>query len=121
MTAPIPARLHRSAFTRRVTPPGVTWPVKQLDDPYVGNMNDSSYTGQVTPGGVTRRVNADGNMVVIEEFKGHFVWADYAATWCQPCISQAPALKELEKSLGARVVFLTVMSSASQEDESISD
>src|SRR5438552_15910714 len=82
---------------------------KQLDDLYVGNMNDSSYAGQVAPGGVTRRVNADGNMVAIEEFKGHFVWADYAAPWCQPCIPQAQAIKEVERSSGDRVVFLTVM------------
>jgi len=93
----------------------------QFDDLYVGNMNDSSYAGQVTPGGVTQRVNADGNMVAIEEFKGHFVWADYAAPWCQPCIPQAQAIKQLETSLGERVVFLTVMTSASQEYESIPD
>ena len=93
---------------------------KQADDPYVGDMDDLS-SGQVTPGGVTRRVNAVGNMVAIEEFKGRFVWADYAAPWCRPCISQAQAIKEVEKSLGEGVVFLTVMTSATEEYASIPD
>ena len=91
----------------------------QLDDAYVGNMNDRSYAGQVSPSGVRRRVNAGGNMVAIEEFRGHFVWADYAAPWCQPCIPQAQAIKQVETSLGERVVFLTVMTSASEEYASI--
>src|SRR5213592_4972457 len=84
-------------------------------------MNDRSYAGQVSPSGVTRRVNAGGNMVAIEEFRGHFVWADYAAPWCQPCIPQAQAIKQVETSLGERVVFLTVMTSASEEYASIPD
>ena len=75
--------------------------------------------------GHTGRRNAPrechGNMVAIEEFKGRFVWADYAAPWCRPCISQAQAIKEVEKSLGEGVVFLTVMTSATEEYASIPD
>lgn len=89
------------------------------DNPYVGNMSDFSYGGQRKAEKVIYRVNANGGMVSVVEFEGCFVWADYAAPWCKPCVAQAQVIKGLEKAYGDEVVFLTVMTSASPEFQSI--
>lgn len=91
------------------------------ENPYVGNMDDYSYSDQVKPAGNLYRVSASGKQVSIGQFKGRFVWADYAAPWCRPCVTQAKAIKSLEKSLGDRVVFFTVITSASEEYEDVPD
>ena len=87
--------------------------------PYLGNMSDFSYAGQRTAEKIVYRVNALGEMVSVVEFEGSFVWADYAAPWCKPCAAQAQVIRRLENAFGDEVVFLTVMTSASPEFESI--
>jgi len=89
------------------------------DNPYLGNMSDFSYGGQRKTGEILYRVNALREMVSVADFEGSFVWADYAATWCKPCVAQAQVIKGLENRFGDQVVFLTVMTSASAEFESI--
>ena len=64
-------------------------------------------------------MNANGEKISVTKFEGRFVWADYAAPWCQPCTNQAQAIKSLEKTMGDKVVFLTVITSASPEYQSI--
>jgi thiol-disulfide isomerase/thioredoxin len=49
--------------------------------------------------------------VGLSQFAGRFVWVDYAAPWCGPCLRQAPAIKRLEHAYGDKVVFLTVLTS----------
>ncbi len=83
------------------------------ENPYVGNLNDFSYSGQITPERVLSRMSAAGRAVSIDQFHGRFVWADYAAPWCGPCVPQAQAIKSLESSYGEEIVFLTVMTSKS--------
>jgi thiol-disulfide isomerase/thioredoxin len=87
-------------------------------NPYVGNMDDLSYSGQVYDSSCVQRLNALGDEVCVADFEGRFVWADYAAPWCKPCRAQAPAIKALEHKLEDRVVFLTVITSASVEFQS---
>ena len=78
----------------------------------VGNMNDTSYsTGRTQK----PRPNALGEPVAIAEFAGHFVWAEYAAPWCNVCARQTPETKKVEKELAGDVVFLTVMTGASRD------
>jgi len=89
------------------------------DNPYLGNMADQSYSGQVTASSVRRRVSASGKLVCIDEFKGQYVWADYCAPWCQPCVNQATAIKSLEKRFEGQVVLFTVMTSNSQKYEDV--
>ena len=87
-------------------------------NPHVGNMSDFSYGGQRTAEVVVYRVNAMGETVSVVEFEGHFIWADYAAPWCKPCVAQAQVIRRLEKAYRDEVVFLTVMTSASPEFQS---
>lgn len=92
---------------------------EQPDNPYVGNMNDFSYSGQVTPDQTMYRASASGRDVSIAQFEGRFVWTDYAGPWCQPCVAQAQAVKSIEGAFRDRVVFLTVMTSASAQYEDV--
>lgn len=83
------------------------------DDPYVGHMDDTSYAGQVTPAKTIGRVNAKGQIISIDQFRGRFVWAEYSAPWCSPCIPQARAIRQLDQRYRDKVIFLTVITSAS--------
>jgi hypothetical protein len=49
--------------------------------------------------------------VAYEQFAGQFIWADYAAPWCQPCEPQTQDVKAVDDSIGPEVVFFTVMTS----------
>jgi len=88
-------------------------------NPYIGNMSDFSYGGQRTAEKVLYRVNANGEMVSVVEFEGIFIWADYAAPWCKPCVAQAQVIKRMENAFGDKVVFLTIMTSTSPEFQSV--
>ena len=88
-------------------------------NPYVGNMNDFSYSGQWTEDACVYRMNALGEEVCVAEFREWFVWVDYAAPWCKPCSSQAKVIKPLEDELGDQAFFLTVITSANAEYQSI--
>jgi thiol-disulfide isomerase/thioredoxin len=76
----------------------------------VGNMSDVSYSSVRTQ---APRLNALGEPVSMPDFEGSFVWAEYAAPWCQPCTWQAPQAKIVEKEMGSEIVFLTIMTSKS--------
>lgn len=92
---------------------------KDKDNPYVGNMNDLSYSGQVTTNKTIYRINAEGREIPVSKFKGKFVWADYGGPWCEACIFQARALKQIEEDFSDKVVFLTVLTSKSPKYEDI--
>ncbi len=77
-------------------------------DPYVGNMDDFSYAGRR---GKSYGPSASGKTIEMADFKGRFVWIDYSAPWCGPCLRQAGVIKQLEKSYGGKVVFITMMTS----------
>jgi thiol-disulfide isomerase/thioredoxin len=89
------------------------------DNPYVGNMDDYTYSGQRSDDGCVYRVNGHGEEVCVAEFEGQFVWADYAAPWCPPCVAQAKIIKALETEFADEVVFLTIITSAKNEFQSI--
>lgn len=42
--------------------------------------------------------NFNGGKTSLEDFKGKYVYIDVWATWCGPCKSEIPYLKELEKT-----------------------
>jgi thiol-disulfide isomerase/thioredoxin len=89
------------------------------DNPYVANMSDFSYSGQLTDDGCVYRVNALGEEVCVAEFQDRFVWVDYSAPWCNPCISQAKVINQLEDELEDAAVLLTVITSETAEFQSI--
>jgi len=80
------------------------------DDPVVGNLDDFSYMGRR---GVPYGPSATGGTLDLAAFKGKYVWVDYSAPWCGPCVSQAPTIRKLEHAYNGNVVFLTVLVSDS--------
>jgi thiol-disulfide isomerase/thioredoxin len=75
-------------------------------DPYVGNMLDFSYANRRDK---EYGPSANGHTLRMADYKGHFVWIDFAAPWCSPCQRQAPVIRNLEKDYGERIIFLTMM------------
>lgn len=82
-------------------------PYAKVESP-MGDMTNTSYYGQR---GSVSRPNARGEMVAYEQFAGQFIWADYAAPWCQPCVPQTQDVNAVDNSYGPEVVFITVMTS----------
>lgn len=52
--------------------------------------------------------------VGLEDFVGSFLWLDYAAPWCSPCLLQAKVLHSLDESASDGVVFLTLLTSGDE-------
>lgn len=50
-----------------------------------------------------------GNIVKLSDFKGKYVFIDFWASWCSPCIVQVPHMKEInEKYKSKNFVFIGV-------------
>lgn len=63
--------------------------------------------GNLTPTG--KLIDQDSTIKSTEEFKGKLLIIDFWATWCSPCIEDAPKFKELEKKYeNDEVQFITI-------------
>jgi thiol-disulfide isomerase/thioredoxin len=71
-------------------------------------MEDFSYGGRR---GGHYGPNATGETVGLDQFAGRFVWVDYSAPWCGPCVRQAPIVRKVEHDYAGKAVFLTVITS----------
>ena len=54
-------------------------------------------------------IDLDGNMVSLDEFRGSYLWIDYAAEWCSYCEPQTRTIKALDRKIGDRILFITVV------------
>ena len=71
--------------------------------------------GQPAPGFTLR--DESGKMVSLADFKGKVVYLDFWASWCGPCIAEAPAGTELkQKFVGRDVVFLYISIDRNPDD-----
>ncbi|PCI33675.1 MAG: hypothetical protein COB60_07530 [Flavobacteriaceae bacterium] len=53
--------------------------------------------------------NYNGGTSSLDDFKGKFVYIDVWATWCGPCKSEIPYLKELEEEFqGKNIAFISL-------------
>ncbi len=52
--------------------------------------------------------NHNGSTTSLSDLKGKYVYIDVWATWCNPCLKEIPALKELEKDLGDKMHFVSI-------------
>ncbi|MCK5820386.1 MAG: redoxin domain-containing protein [Bacteroidales bacterium] len=51
----------------------------------------------------------DGNVVSLSDFKGKYVYIDFWATWCGPCLAEIPDYRQLVKDYAGRnIVFISI-------------
>ena len=61
-------------------------------------------------------VNADGERVSIDMFRGKYVYVDLWASWCIPCCKEVPYLQALEREMsGSDVVFVSISIDESEQ------
>ena len=55
---------------------------------------------------LTSRPRLDGGQFKLSEQRGKLVLLDFWATWCQPCLAEMPAMKDIQATFGADPRFL---------------
>jgi len=51
----------------------------------------------------------DGNTTSLADFKGKYVYIDFWATWCGPCLAEIPDYRQLVKDYASRnIVFVSI-------------
>ena len=62
--------------------------------------------------------NYNGGTTSLDDLKGSYVYIDVWATWCRPCLSQIPALKQLEKDYeGKNIKFVSISTDKPEKHE----
>ncbi len=49
-----------------------------------------------------------GKEVHLSDFKGKFVYLDFWATWCVPCLQEMKLIPDLKKRYGDKIVFVSI-------------
>lgn len=57
----------------------------------------------------------DGDTITVDSFRGQYVFLNFWATWCGPCVHEMPAMQELHDSMDGRMVVVA-MNSRENED-----
>jgi thiol-disulfide isomerase/thioredoxin len=70
--------------------------------------------GQPAPGFTL--LDENGKKVSLSDFRGKVVYLDFWASWCGPCLAEAPAAVEMKKKFAGRdVVFLYISIDANSD------
>jgi thiol-disulfide isomerase/thioredoxin len=49
-----------------------------------------------------------GKIVNLSDFKGKYVYLDFWATWCTPCLQEMKLISTLKKKYGDKIVFVSI-------------
>lgn len=61
-------------------------------------------------------IDAEGNKVSMEQFRGKYVYIDLWASWCVPCVKEIPHLQKLEQELqNDNVVFVSISTDSTED------
>lgn len=60
-------------------------------------------------------VDRNGKTIRLQDLRGKYVYLDFWATWCTPCIKEMEVIKQLHKKYGRKVVFLSISVDESPE------
>lgn len=81
---------------------------------FSGHLSAEEKSGVLKRGDASPEFNAwdiNGNPVKIKDFRGKYVYIDVWATWCEPCLMEAPHLKTLEQQFRKKkIVFVGISS-----------
>lgn len=66
----------------------------------VNMVSGDEYTGVDEAAFNFELKNLDGKMTKLSDFQGQVVILNYFATWCIPCVDEAPELEAFEKEYG---------------------
>ncbi len=72
--------------------------------------------GAVSPK-FTNYEDVNGKKVSLDDFKGKYIFIDFWATWCKPCIRQIPFIKELEEAYKGKNIEFIGISVDKQKDK----
>src|SRR5688572_14948512 len=50
----------------------------------------------------------DGNAVTLSNLQGKWVFLNFWATWCKPCVKEMPALQEISETYADQIVVLGI-------------
>jgi thiol-disulfide isomerase/thioredoxin len=53
-------------------------------------------------------VDRNGKQVSLSDFKGKYVYLDFWATWCTPCLQEMKVVPELHKAYHDKIVFVSI-------------
>ena len=57
-----------------------------------------------------------GNLFGLKDVRGKFVYLDFMASWCLPCLQEMKEILDLKKKYGDKVVFISISVDENEED-----
>lgn len=105
------AAVGLSLATRPIAPgPGAATPIPAATPFIVGPATEGLRPGDQAPeleatradGTVVGLTDLDGRPVRLADLRGKLVWLNFWATWCPPCQSETPVLRDMDAAYGAK-------------------
>lgn len=87
-----------------------------ISEEYIEKFREraSAVPGSVFPD--VKLIDAEGNTVTMDKFRGKYVYIDLWASWCVPCVKEVPYLQKLEQELQNKdVVFVSISTDSSEQ------
>ncbi|MCH7536006.1 MAG: TlpA family protein disulfide reductase, partial [Bacteroidetes bacterium] len=50
----------------------------------------------------------NGNLVSLKDFRGRYIYIDFWATWCAPCLREMKMMKSLQNEYGDRIEIISI-------------
>jgi cytochrome c biogenesis protein CcmG, thiol:disulfide interchange protein DsbE len=73
---------------------------------FILNLDKGETTGLGEPAIDFQLEDIDGNLQSLSDYKGQVVVINFFATWCGPCVDEAPELEAFEQQYGDKVKLL---------------
>ena len=94
-----------SLLTRPIAPgPGGATPLPAATPYLVGPATEGLHPGDLAPelsvtgagSGTAPLADLDGSPIRLADLRGKLVWLNFWATWCPPCQSETPVLRDMD-------------------------